>query len=123
LKAAEFGERPRWLASLSVGESPFQTADAVQFLAERVDGVEGNKLHRSSVFSHLWWWARCSPQPIRGTLYLASIVVLGAAALFERLQLQEPSRHGCVFDATVKMAGGVIGLSAGGLFVQFAIRR
>lgn len=54
---------------------------------------------------------------------LASIVVLGAAALFERLQVQEPSRHGCVFDATVKMAGGVIGSSAGWLFVKFAIRR
>lgn len=39
--------------------------------------------------------------------------VLGAAALFEMLQVQEPSRHGRVFDAAVKMAGGIIGLNAG----------
>jgi hypothetical protein len=29
------------------------------------------------------------------------------------LQVQEPSRHGRVFDAAVKMAGGIIGLNAG----------
>lgn len=49
--------------------------------------------------------------------YLASIIVLGAGALFEMLQVKELSRDGRVFDATMKMAGGVIGLSAGWLFM------
>jgi hypothetical protein len=56
-------------------------------------------------------------------IFLAAFVVLGAAALFEVLQVLEPSRHGRVFDAAVKMAGGVIGLCAGWLFAKFAMRR
>jgi len=39
------------------------------------------------------------------------------------LHVQEPSRHGRVFDATVKMAGDVVGSSAGWLFVRFAMHR
>lgn len=63
---------------------------------------------------------RCSLSAVH---HLASIVVPGAAELFEMLQVQELSRHGRVFDAAVTMAGGVIGLSTGWLFVQFAMPR
>jgi hypothetical protein len=37
--------------------------------------------------------------------------------------LLEPSRHGRLFDAGVKIIGGVVGLSAGWLFAKFAMRR
>jgi apolipoprotein N-acyltransferase len=56
-------------------------------------------------------------------IFLAAFVVLGAAALLEVLQLLEPSRHGRLFDAGVKIIGGVVGLSAGWLFAKFAMRR
>ena len=46
-------------------------------------------------------------------IILVSIVVLGATALFEVLQLAEPSRHGRVIDAMVKLIGGGAGLVAG----------
>ena len=46
-------------------------------------------------------------------ILFAAVVVLGAAVLFELLQLLAPSRHGTVIDATVKVFGGLIGLCAG----------
>src|SRR4051812_24692471 len=59
---------------------------------------------------------------IAGTLFamaypryilFAAVVVLGAAVLFELLQLLAPTRHGTLPDASVKIAGGLIGLCAG----------
>jgi len=59
---------------------------------------------------------------IAGTLFavaypryilFAAAIVLGAAVLFEVLQLLAPSRHGTVADAVVKVAGGLVGLCAG----------
>lgn len=56
-------------------------------------------------------------------IILAGLVVLGAAVLLELLQLVMPSRHGRVLDAGVKVAGSVVGLAAGRLFVKLAMRR
>jgi len=53
----------------------------------------------------------------------AALIVLGAAVLFELLQVLEPSRHGRIFDASVKLAGGSIGLAAGSLFARLTGRR
>lgn len=48
-------------------------------------------------------------------ILFAALIVLGAAVLFELLQLLEASRHGRLFDASVKIAGGAIGLAAGSI--------
>jgi glycopeptide antibiotics resistance protein len=59
-------------------------------------------------------------------LWLAVVIALGSALLLEALQLLEPSRHGRVFDAIVKVAGGAIGLSLGQLLLlmlRFRARR
>jgi hypothetical protein len=48
-------------------------------------------------------------------ILLAAVIVLGAAVMLEVLQLVRPSRHGMVFDAAVKIVGGICGLSAGWL--------
>lgn len=46
-------------------------------------------------------------------ILLAAAIVLGAAVGFELLQVLEPSRHGRIFDAAIKIGGGVIGLASG----------
>jgi hypothetical protein len=46
-------------------------------------------------------------------ILFAAVVVLGAAVSLELLQMLEPSRHGRAFDASVKLAGGVVGLAIG----------
>jgi len=56
-------------------------------------------------------------------IVLAAIVVIGTAVLLESLQLLEPSRHGRLFDASVKIAGGLIGLAAGSIFARLTQRR
>ena len=56
-------------------------------------------------------------------IVLAAVIVLGAAALFEVLQVLTPSRHGRVFDAAVKMCGGTFGLIAGWVLVRLLPRR
>ncbi len=56
-------------------------------------------------------------------IFLAAVVVLGAAVLLEMLQLLTSSRHGRVFDAGVKVAGGIAGLAAGWLFARLTRRR
>lgn len=56
-------------------------------------------------------------------IVLAAVVVLGAAVLLEAFQLLEPSRHGRLFDASVKIIGGMMGLAAGWLFARMAGRR
>jgi VanZ family protein len=48
-------------------------------------------------------------------LIVASIVV-GSAFALEALQLLTPDRHGRVFDALVKAAGGFCGIGVGQLF-------
>jgi apolipoprotein N-acyltransferase len=56
-------------------------------------------------------------------ILFAAIVVLGAAVLFELLQLLSPSRHGRLFDASVKIAGGVFGLCVGFVTSRLGPRR
>ena len=46
-------------------------------------------------------------------ILFAAVIVLGAAVLFELLQLLAPSRHGTLLDAGVKVTGGLVGLCAG----------
>ena len=55
--------------------------------------------------------------------WLAVFVALGSALLLEALQLLEPSRHGRVFDAMVKVAGGSIGLMLGQVLLRLRPRR
>lgn len=56
-------------------------------------------------------------------ILLAAAIVLGAAVLFEFLQLLSPSRHGRAFDAGVKLAGGIAGLSAGWSLMKLTLYR
>lgn len=56
-------------------------------------------------------------------IVFAAGVVLAAAVLFELLQLLTPSRHGQLFDAGVKIAGGVFGLCAGWVFSRITAPR
>jgi hypothetical protein len=69
---------------------------------------------------------------IAGTLFaaayprhilFAAVIVVGAAVVFELLQLLAPSRHGRLFDAGVKVAGGFIGLGAGWIAARWSARR
>jgi hypothetical protein len=55
-------------------------------------------------------------------ILFAAMIVLGAAAMLELLQLLAPSRHGRLFDAGVKVAGGVTGLCAGWIVAQWSVR-
>ena len=55
--------------------------------------------------------------------WLAVFVALGSALLLEVLQVLEPSRHGRVFDAMVKVAGGAVGLMLGQLLLRLRPRR
>jgi hypothetical protein len=51
------------------------------------------------------------------------LIVLGAAVIFELLQLLAPSRHGTFFDASEKVTGGLVGLCAGWTVARFSTRR
>lgn len=55
-------------------------------------------------------------------IVLAGIVVIGAAILLEAFQLLEASRHGRLFDASVKIVGGLIGLGVGWVFARLTRR-
>jgi apolipoprotein N-acyltransferase len=55
-------------------------------------------------------------------IVLASLVVIGAAILLEAFQLLEASRHGRLFDASVKIVGGLIGLGTGWVFARLTQR-
>ncbi|MGB9113743.1 VanZ family protein [Bradyrhizobium sp.] len=46
---------------------------------------------------------------------LVVVIVVGAAAGLEALQVLTPDRHGRVFDALVKALGGICGISFGQL--------
>jgi len=48
-------------------------------------------------------------------LFLVAAVVVGSAFSLEALQLLTPDRHGRLFDALVKAAGGICGIGAGQL--------
>lgn len=56
-------------------------------------------------------------------ILIAACIVIGAAIVLEMLQLLSPSRHGRVFDASVKIVGGLIGLCAGSVFSRLLRRR
>jgi hypothetical protein len=45
--------------------------------------------------------------------WLAAFVAIGAALALEALQVLAPTRHGRLFDAAVKLAGGTVGLLLG----------
>lgn len=49
---------------------------------------------------------------------VAVIIVLGAAALLELLQLLTPDRHGRLLDVVEKMVGGGLGIAAGRLIIR-----
>jgi hypothetical protein len=53
-------------------------------------------------------------------ILFAGLIVLGAAVVFELLQLLAPTRHGTVPDASVKVAGGLVGLCAGWIAAQWS---
>jgi len=55
-------------------------------------------------------------------IFLIAVLVLGTTAILEPLQVFEPSRHGRVVDALVKLAGGCVGLAAGYLFSRLRRR-
>ncbi|MBN8961162.1 MAG: hypothetical protein J0H71_08515 [Rhizobiales bacterium] len=55
-------------------------------------------------------------------IVLAAVVVIGAAILLEAFQLLEPSRHGRLFDASVKIVGGAMGLATGWIFAWLTRR-
>jgi apolipoprotein N-acyltransferase len=55
-------------------------------------------------------------------ILFAAIIVLGAAVMLELLQLLAPSRHGRLFDASVKVGGGVVGLCVGWIAAQWSAR-
>ena len=48
-------------------------------------------------------------------LLLVAAIVVGCAFSLEALQLLTPDRHGLLFDALVKAAGGICGIGAGQL--------
>lgn len=56
-------------------------------------------------------------------ILFGALIVLSAAVIFELLQLLEPSRHGRLFDAGVKIAGGMAGLCSGWLRAKLSERR
>jgi hypothetical protein len=50
---------------------------------------------------------------------LVCLIVLGGAVLLELAQLLTPDRHGRIQDATIKTAGGAIGIVAGRAILYF----
>jgi len=56
-------------------------------------------------------------------ILFAALIVVGAAVLFELLQLVVPSRHGRLFDAGVKVAGGLVGLCTARIGLRLSARR
>lgn len=48
-------------------------------------------------------------------IVIIAILVLGTTILLEFLQVLEPSRHGRIVDAAVKLLGGAVGLAFGAL--------
>jgi VanZ family protein len=55
--------------------------------------------------------------------WLATLIVIGAAALFEAMQVLSPSRHGRLADAMVKVLGGAGGLVVGWILLSWEAKR
>jgi apolipoprotein N-acyltransferase len=56
-------------------------------------------------------------------ILFAALIVLGAAVVLELLQLLAPSRHGRLFDAGIKVAGGMVGLYSGWVVARLSAWR
>ncbi|KIZ42488.1 MULTISPECIES: hypothetical protein [Rhodopseudomonas] len=56
-------------------------------------------------------------------IWFAAAIVLGSAILLEVFQWWAPSRHGRPLDAAVKVAGGIVGLTAGWLLTSLVRSR
>jgi VanZ family protein len=54
---------------------------------------------------------------------LVCLIVLGSAVVLEFSQLLTPDRHGRISDALEKLAGGVVGIMAGGALLFLAQAR
>jgi VanZ family protein len=55
---------------------------------------------------------------------LVCLIVLGSALVLEVAQLLTPDRHGRISDALEKLAGGIVGIVAGGALLSLAqVRR
>jgi VanZ family protein len=52
-------------------------------------------------------------------IFLVCLMVLGGAMLLEYLQTLTPDRHGTLFDASEKIAGGVLGICAARVALNF----
>jgi len=79
-------------------------------------------LHTSASLEHLAAFAVvgvlfCRAYPRR--VALVCLIVLGSAVLLELAQLLTSDRHGRVQDAVEKMAGGVLGILVGQVFIYF----
>jgi predicted signal transduction protein with EAL and GGDEF domain len=55
--------------------------------------------------------------------FLISVVVLGSATLLEIMQFLTHDRHGRISDLEFKLAGAIVGIAAGKVARQLAIRR
>ena len=55
-------------------------------------------------------------------MVLVAVLVLGATILLELMQLLQPSRHGRVIDAAVKLIGALSGLGIGWLLNRLRLR-
>lgn len=56
-------------------------------------------------------------------IVIVAVLVLGTTVLLEFLQVLEPSRHGRIVDAAVKLLGGAVGLAFGMLAGRGSVRR
>ena len=79
-------------------------------------------LHTSASLEHLAAFAVvgvlfCLAYPRR--IALVCLIVLGSAVLLELAQLLTVDRHGRVQDTVEKMAGGVLGILVGQVFIYF----
>jgi VanZ family protein len=55
-------------------------------------------------------------------IFLVCLMVLGGAMLLEYLQTLTPDRHGTLFDASEKIAGGVLGICAARVALNFGLK-
>jgi hypothetical protein len=55
-------------------------------------------------------------------IFLVCLMVLGGTMLLEYLQTLTPDRHGTLFDASEKIAGGVLGICAARVALNFGLK-
>jgi hypothetical protein len=106
----------RVLAWLCLGYIAFVTVGPIWVRPETGASPQLERLVAFAVVGTLF--AAAYPRHI----VLAATVVIGAAILLEAFQLLEPSRHGRLFDASVKIVGGLIGLCTGWIFARLTRR-